>query len=246
MGQAILITGTDTGVGKTVVTGALAGAMRRHKINVGVMKPISSGCLRDENGVLYSPDADFLRLAASAQDPDFMISPICLEPALAPAVAARQTGETISFKGLVPSLLDLRDRHDVLFVEGVGGFMVPLDDETLFSDLAERLALPVLVVARPTLGTINHTLLTLEAVRMRELTVFGFVFCETAASRVDASSATNAAEIERISGAHYYGLLPFDPDVNVEKRVLGGIVESAEEHLDMTRFIARAAKVKKE
>ena len=82
--------------------------------------------------------------------------------------------------------------------------------------------------------------------RMRELTVFGFVFCETAASRVDASSATNAAEIERISGAHYYGLLPFDPDVNVEKRVLGGIVESAEEHLDMTRFIARAAKVKKE
>ena len=239
MGKAILVVGTDTGVGKTVVTGALAGALNRRGVRAGVMKPIASGCLRDANGTLYSPDTEFLRAATGIVEADFTLTQVYLEAPLAPAVAARVSGEAVSLRDIRPALFDLSDRYDVVLVESVGGFMVPIDDETLFSDLAERLELPVLIVARCGLGTINHTLLTIEAVKMRELRTAGFVFCRTSAEPLDLSAETNAAEIQRIAGVHFLGTLPFDPGAGVERCAPGRIVELAEQHLDVEGFIRR-------
>jgi dethiobiotin synthetase len=239
-------------VGKTVVTAALAGALRRRRINAGVMKPVATGCKWTGAGSpgtdafsqasLFSPDTNFLRAATGVTEPDFMLTPVCLEPPLAPAVAARMTATTLSMRQIAIGLLELCERHDVVLVEGVGGFLVPLDDETLLSDVAQRMKMTVLVVARPTLGTINHTLLTVEAVWRRELRIAGVVFCETRSGQRDASTATNADEIARISGVRILGTLPYDPETSVEECRIGRIIDLAEENLDIEGFIRRECK----
>jgi len=238
MAVLILVTGTDTGVGKTVVTAGLAAALRRRDINAGVMKPVASGCLR-EGGYLFSPDTDFLRTVSGVEDPDFMVTPICLEPPLAPSVAARVSGTAVSPRTIKQAFIDVSERHPVVLVEGVGGFLVPIDDETLVADLAERYGMTVLIVARCGLGTINHTLLTIEAVQMRELRIAGVVFNQAAEDETDESVATNASEIERVAGVRMLGTLPFDASVSVEEGTPGRLIELVEEHLDVEGFIRR-------
>ncbi|HUW57600.1 MAG TPA: dethiobiotin synthase [Planctomycetota bacterium] len=238
MSKAILVTGTDTGVGKTVVTAGLAAALRARGIDAGVMKVAATGCTVAD-GYTVSADTQFLRAVTGVTEPDWMLAPICLESPLAPAVAARRTGLPVSWKQIKQGLNDLLERHPVVLAEGVGGFLVPIDEETLLSDVAERLGMTVLIVARPGLGTINHTLLTIEAVQMRGLRVAGVVFCETFEDEEDGSTATNPGEIERIAGVHILGTLPFDPELSVEECRPGRLVESVEEHLDVEGFIRR-------
>lgn len=238
MSTVILVTGTDTGVGKTVVTAGLAAALRSRGMDAGVMKPVASGCTVAD-GVTYSPDTDFLRALTGVAEPDWMITPVCLEPPVAPSVAARQTRGVVSLALIRQSLSDLCERHPVVLVEGVGGFLVPIDDETLLADIAEQLGMTVLIVARPGLGTINHTLLTIEAVQMRELRLAGVVFNHTFEGGEDASSATNPGEIERIAGVRILGTLPFDAELSVEGARPGNLVELVERHLDVEGFIRR-------
>ena len=238
MPKSILVTGTDTGVGKTVVTAGLAAAIRKRGIDAGVMKVAATGCTFAD-GYAVSADTQFLRAVTGVTEPDWMIAPICLEPPVAPAVAARMTGVPIAWGRVREGLNDLLERHPVVLAEGVGGFLVPVDDEMLLADIAGRLGMTVLIVARPGLGTINHTLLTIEAVQMRDLRVAGVVFCETFADEEDVSTATNAGEIERIAGVHILGTLPFDPELSVEECRPGRLVEHVEEHLDVEGFIRR-------
>jgi len=238
MSKVILITGTDTGVGKTVVTAGLVAALRARGIDAGVMKPVASGCTIAD-GVMYSPDTDFLRTVTGVTEPDFMVTPVMLEPPLAPAVASRMTGVPVTVNQIQVGLYNLTERHPVVLVEGVGGFLVPVNDEMLMSDLAEKLCDSVLIVARSGLGTINHTLLTIEAVQMRGLRVAGVVFNHAYADDVDASTDTNPAEIERIAGVHLLGTLPFDPELSVEACSPGALVESVETNLDVEGFIRR-------
>ncbi len=238
MPRAILVTGTDTNVGKTVVTAALAGALRRRGVNAGVMKPIATGCTVAD-GEYYSPDTVFLRKATGVAEPDFMVTPVMLEPPLAPSVAARMVATPFPMNQVRAGIEDLFERHPVVLVEGVGGFLTPLDNETLVCDMAAKLRMTVLVVARPTLGTINHTLLTLEAAWARGLRVAGVVFCETKPDDRDASTDTNAEEISRIAGVRLLGTLSYDPLTSVEECRVGDIVDLAEQHLDVKGFIER-------
>jgi len=239
MSKAILVTGTDTGVGKTVVTAGLVSALRRRGLDAGVMKPVATGCERDENGDFISPDTEFLCAVTGVKDPYFMVTPVCLEPALAPAVAARTSGVTGLVTDVRQGLHDLLERHPVLLVEGVGGFLVPIEGDVLLADLAEEFEMTVLIVARPGLGTINHTLLTVEAVQMRDLRIAGVVFNHTSAEGTDASTATNPQEIERIAGVHMLGTLPFEPELSVENCSPGRLVQLVEEHLDVEGFLRR-------
>ncbi len=238
MPKAILVTGTDTGVGKTVVTAALAGALRRRGVDAGVMKPVATGCTL-ANGEVFSPDTNFLRAASGVTEPDFMITPVTLEPPLAPSVAARMVATPWSVNQVTIGLEDLFERHPVVLIEGVGGFLVPLNGDMLVADLAVKLKANVLIVARPTLGTINHTLLTVEAAWSRGVRVAGVVFCETRAGDRDASTGTNADEISRVAGVHLLGTLPFDPETSVADCRVGRIVDLAEQHLDVEGFIRR-------
>ena len=168
--RGLFITGTDTGVGKTLVAAGLAAWCRRQGVDVGVMKPIATG---GERGI--SPDARLLAHAAAVDDPWSLINPVCYREPLAPAVAARRVHRPVRFPTIVRAFRELSQRHDVLIVEGIGGLLVPLSRRLTVADLIRLLNLPVLVVSRRRLGTLNHTLLTIEHAKRVGLKVVGVV-----------------------------------------------------------------------
>lgn len=172
--KGIFITGTDTGVGKTVVSAVIARLLRQRGIDVGVMKPVTSGC-REVDGRLVSDDAELLCWAAGTDDSDRDTAPYLLRDPLAPSMAAERDGVRIDFHTIKAAHDRLAARHDFVIVEGAGGLMVPLAGGLLMADLAAQLHLPLLVVARPNLGTINHTLLTTYSARQMGLTVKGVI-----------------------------------------------------------------------
>lgn len=204
--RGLFITATDTGVGKTHVACGIAAELRRRGVNVGVMKPVETGC-PVRKGMLAPKDALALQKASGCGDPLDLINPYRLRHPLAPAVAAQLEGASIRMSAIVAASRKLAKRHDVLLVEGAGGIMVPLTGRRLFLDLAADLALPVLIVARPGLGTINHTLLTISALRSRRIAVAGIVLNAATAARQGLAERTNPAVIERLSGAPVLGVL---------------------------------------
>jgi dethiobiotin synthetase len=169
----LFVTGTDTGVGKTVVTTALARGLRSAGIDVGVMKPV-------ETGVPSSgpEDARALVRAAEVTDSLDLVCPIQYAMPAAPqaAAAAERPNEGSDPSRLIAAAYStLSAEHAFMLVEGAGGILVPFDEKTTMADIASTLEIPVLIVARASLGTINHTLLTLEACRARDLQVLGVV-----------------------------------------------------------------------
>jgi dethiobiotin synthetase len=171
--KAIFITGTDTGVGKSIACAAIALLLRRQGHRVGVMKPVTSGCLERDGG-LVSQDAELLCFAAGTPlTAD--CAPYLLRAPLAPSIAASQDGVRIDFQVIRDAYLRIAAESDFVIVEGAGGLMVPLAGGLLMSDLAAHLGLPIAVVARPGLGTINHTLLTTFCARNLGLEVKGVI-----------------------------------------------------------------------
>jgi dethiobiotin synthetase len=204
--RGLFVIGTDTGVGKTEVAAALVAGWRARGLDVGAMKPAQSGV---EDGL--PTDADRLRLAAGGGDPPELVCPYSLRAPLAPAVAARLEGVEIDLGRVLAAAAELSRRHAALVVEGAGGLLVPLTRRETYADLAVALALPVLVVARAGLGTVNHTALTCEALRARGLAIAGVVL-DQATPVADPSVPHNAAEIERLAGVRVLAALPHEPD----------------------------------
>ncbi len=211
--RGLFITATDTGVGKTEVACGLVRGHRARGLDVGAMKPAQSGHVSGEPS-----DADRLRAAAGGGDPPELVCPYSFGPPLAPAVAARLAGETVSLPRILDAARTLAARHAALVVEGAGGLLTPLTDGETFADLAVALGLPVLVVARAGLGTVNHTALTCEALRARHLAVHGVVL-DRASSGGDASEPYNAGDIERLTGARVLAVLPFEPSTALRERL---------------------------
>lgn len=173
MSLGLFVTGTDTGVGKTIVTAALARALRLRGVRVGVMKPVTSGC-SERNGELISDDAELLAWAAGVEYDDDL-APYCLREPIAPVEAAERDGVRIDFERIASCYRRLAAKSDVMLVEGAGGLMVPLHGGLLIADLVRKLELPLLVVARPHLGTINHSVLTCFAAGQMEIEVKGVI-----------------------------------------------------------------------
>lgn len=173
MKRGIFVTGTDTGVGKTIVAATLARLLSMRGVKVGVMKPVTSGC-REENGKLLSDDALLLCQSAGLVCSDDH-APYRLREPIAPAEAAKRDNVRIDFNHIRECYDRLAGLHDFVIVEGAGGLMVPLVGGMLVADLARLLELPLLVVARPNLGTINHTVLTCFAASQMDLPVRGVV-----------------------------------------------------------------------
>jgi dethiobiotin synthetase len=172
--SGIFITGTDTGVGKTFAAAALARLLRDRGVNVGVMKPVTTGCV-ERNGKLVSEDAELLAWGAGLDEVNPDRAPYCLREPLAPSEAAGRDGVRIDFGRIAEAYERLAARHDYVIVEGAGGLMVPLAGGLLIADLVNHLKLPLLVVARPDLGTVNHTVLTCFAARQLGLQVTGVI-----------------------------------------------------------------------
>lgn len=216
MTKGIFITGTDTGVGKTLVAGGIAALLRKSGIDVGVMKPIESGCRR-ENGILIPEDAVFLREMSDCKDELQLINPYALEHPLAPAMAAELEGIEIRLEVIREAYLTLASRHELILVEGAGGILVPLAPHLFMSDLARGLGgLPILLVARASLGTLNHTLLTLYYARREEMEVMGIVMNHTSPKH-GLAEFLNPGGLRRWGEAPYLGHLPFLSNTDKEE-----------------------------
>lgn len=160
--RSLFVTGTDTGVGKTYISVAIASHLSRTR-DVGVMKPLATGSLSDSRQ---------LRAAAGVDDDMDLITPLHFPTPLSPNQASRRP---IDMKPVWAAWKTLRKRHRTMIVEGIGGLLVPIRGTYTVADMIKRLRLPILIVARPTLGTLNHTALTVEAARKRGLKILGVV-----------------------------------------------------------------------
>ena len=207
MMRGFLVTGTDTGVGKTVVTGGIAAALARRGIDVGVMKPFATGARR-VRGRLVSEDARFLRQASGVDDPLERINPICLQPPLAPSMASEVAKKPIRLGDVWTAWRELRARHSAMVVEGVGGLLVPLVTGLTVADLARRLKLPILIVTRPSLGTLNHTALTVHAARSFRLPILGLVINYAQPLRRSLAERLNPAALRKQTGLPILGEIP--------------------------------------
>jgi dethiobiotin synthetase len=209
--RGIFVTGTDTGVGKTIVSATLARLLRMNGINVGVMKPVTSGC-RLESGQLVSDDALLLCQAAGITYSED-VAPYRFREALAPAEAAKVDGIPIDFTLIKAAYERLSASYQYVIVEGAGGLMVPLSGGLLVADLARELGLSLLVVARPGLGTINHTVLTCFAAQQMGLQVAGVII---SGMPINPGRAEQSAphQIGSLCGAPVLGIWPQSNEVD--------------------------------
>lgn len=193
--RGLFITGTDTGVGKTHIACEIVRELRSAGHRVGAFKPACSGASFETAGHPRWDDVEQLRDALGRDVSDDQLCPQRFLAPLAPPVAARQEGQTVDL-GTIERRLDAwRSECDIVIVEGAGGLLCPLTDNQTMADLAAQFGFPLLIVARLGLGTINHTLLTVEVARRRGLPLAGIVFNEPSQLSEDVSSESNAAEV---------------------------------------------------
>ena len=232
---ALFITGTDTGVGKTVVAAAIGQWFHRQGLRVSVLKPCATGCVRRREG-LVSEDAEFLAHFAQARFPLDLICPQCYAEPLAPAVAAERANQPLDWEAINRSIALMSAESDVMIVEGVGGVMVPLDAKHTVLDLAQWLGAPTVVVARPALGTINHTLLTVNALREANVKVAGVVINRYPAENAGIAEETNPRAIEKWGKVSVLCLVP---DESVGGLQLPAGIVAAIDRVDWENWIQR-------
>jgi dethiobiotin synthetase len=204
--NGIFITGTDTDIGKTALSALLLAELRRRKINAAPMKPAQTGC--DDN----VPDLDYsLSMASmkvSAEDYANM-APYTFEPACSPHLAAKMAGTEIELSEIVIAARTLAKDYEFVIAEGAGGAIVPLNRRETMLDLMQALRLPVLIAARPGLGTINHTLLTIRALRSDGLNILGVVFVASKNEESGFIEEDNGNSIEHFGKVPVLGTIPY-------------------------------------
>lgn len=229
MTLSLFITGTDTGVGKTIVTALLALRLQAQGVDVGVMKPFATGC-EWQTGELVNEDAWFLKEVTGVADDLALINPVRFEAPLAPLVAARRLPnyDPAAPPDFMPSVREayqeLQRRHGCVLVEGVGGLLVPVQESLAANggaasalapfftcaDLAHELALPVVVVARRRLGTLNHTALTCQVPLQRPAHFAGLIFCDAQpVADNDIAVQTSVAMLAEMTGLDIWGVVPY-------------------------------------
>lgn len=214
----LFVTGTDTGVGKTLVTALLLRNLLERGIKVSVCKPVETGCLRDDVGHLHAEDGALLQQAAGSGDSPERIVPFRYELPLAPLIAAREENRPLEVSILEQHVLGMAEGSELLLVEGAGGLLVPLAEGYSFADFCERIAAETLLVVGSRLGALNQTLLTLEVIRQRGIRLAGYVLNDVfnipgkTTFYDEAALRTNASALEELAApynAKYLGFLPY-------------------------------------
>lgn len=214
--KGYFISGTDTGVGKTVVTACLLALYHKRRVDLGIMKPMETG-IDPECSSEANSDAKFLLAISGNQDALEEVCPIRLQPPAAPLQAARMTGQTIAIDSILENFRKLQTRHDQILVEGVGGLMVPLKPDYFITDLIRDMDLPLIIVSRLTLGTLNHTLLTLKMAQSTGIKIAGVILNRSDNNPLNDVEKGQANLIHELSGVPVIGECPFINPVSVER-----------------------------
>ncbi|HYD33339.1 MAG TPA: dethiobiotin synthase [Methylophilaceae bacterium] len=211
MKKAYFVTGTDTGVGKTLVTSALLYAYQARGMKTAGMKPVAAGCV-EEGGQLLSEDVAMIMAAGNVTAQFEQHNPYAFAQPIAPHIAAQESGEIMRPRVILNAYNELTTLADVVIVEGVGGFRVPLSQQIDTADLAQMLNVPIILVVGMRLGCINHTLLTVEAIQTRGLELAGWV-----ANKIDPDMAAyeqNLQTLDQFIPAPCFGVLPYFPQAD--------------------------------
>lgn len=213
MRRDFFITSTDTGIGKTLVAAALLRRLREAGFKVAGMKPIAAGAVAGPEGPA-NDDALLLQAESSARHPYALVNPCLFEPAIAPHIAAAESGVAIDTDRIVAAHAALRASADIVIAEGAGGFLVPLDAARSCAELPALLGMEVILVVGLRLGCLNHALLTAEAIAARGLRLAGWVGNGIAADfpRREANIATLAARLS----APCLGIVPWMAEADIE------------------------------
>lgn len=222
--KGIFITATDTEVGKTFVSALLLRALLKQKIKAAYLKPVASGC-KTENGILVSEDLLFMEKFTGVKMKQDLHCPVRYQKPLAPIAAAMLEKKPVNLVKIIKAFDNLKQEYSALIIEGIGGVMVPLRKHYLVLDLIAEFGLPALVVSRPTLGTINHTLLTISVLKNRGIPIAGFLTNGDKEEK-DEAAATNPKIIADLSRVPYLGHIPMynsdkeTPDDFIEKKAV--------------------------
>lgn len=204
--RAYFISGTDTGVGKTLVSAALLHAFGARGLRTVGMKPVAAGC-EWRDGVAYWDDVEQLRAAANVDAESALVNPYRFEAPIAPHIAAAQSGVSIRLEKMTTAFAALRAQADVVIVEGAGGFLMPLNDHQGIADLVDELSLPVILVVGMRLGCINHSLLSALAIQQAGLHLAGWVANRVAPAMVQFDATLEALQ-QRLD-APLLGVIPW-------------------------------------
>ncbi|AIF42929.1 MULTISPECIES: dethiobiotin synthase [Virgibacillus] len=215
--KGLFVTGTDTGIGKTFVGGGIAGALRKQGINVGVFKPMLSGEKRDEP----MSDTAILKKISGDNNSYEQITPFQFNEPLAPYIAAKREGKTISLEAIMDSWNAIKETHEFFIVEGAGGLGVPFGKNYLAADVAKAIGFPLLIIARVDLGTVNHTWLTVQIAKSMGLEIAGIVLNGLEEGNQGIAEETNPDLIEEMTGIPVLAVLPklttFNHEYLIEK-----------------------------
>lgn len=212
--RGVFITATDTGVGKTLVTSALAMCLAQRGIDVGVMKPIETGVAPSAK---THSDGARLQRAARSHDPMTEISPYIFRLPVAPLSAARAEGKTVHMATILRAFHLLCQKHQLMIVEGVGGTYVPITQLLTTTDIIYRMKLSAIVVGQSGLGGINHALLTLHALRQRKIPIMALVLNRTQPLQrkiAHVQEQSTVRLLRLLAGVPVIGPLPYSPSVN--------------------------------
>lgn len=232
MNKGLFITGTDTGIGKTVIAGAIIAAFRSRGINTGAMKPVETGCVTVGKN-LYPSDGAFLKKLAQMEEPLNYITPSCFESPLSPLVASEIEGREVELEKIRYHFRRFTEKYDAIIVEGIGGLLVPIRRNYYVLDLAKELDLPVVVVARASLGTINHTLLTVNYAIREGLSIAGIIMNFSRFPDGSIAESTNPNAIQQLTNIPLIGVFPYLPNLQDED-----LERVAVKHLDLDRLLS--------
>ncbi|MCZ7606001.1 MAG: dethiobiotin synthase [Planctomycetota bacterium] len=232
MRTGIFISGTDTGVGKTIVAAGLVLALKQRGLNVGYMKPVESGC-PVLDGEVVPQDVRFVREVTGIRDDLDLMCPYRLKAAAAPSIASRLEDVHVDIGYIVDQYFQLSLMHEIVVVEGVGGLMVPLNNNDLVTDLVLQLGLEMLVVARPGLGTINHSLLTVNIAKMMGIPLSGLVINGFGREAIGLPERTNPDEIEHFGNVPVLGILPWLKDLDYQACKPGSLLSEFMERVNI-------------
>jgi dethiobiotin synthetase len=234
--KGLFITATDTGVGKTVMSGTIAKILRRAGKNVGVFKPVATGCRSTREG-LVSEDTEFLSCCAESEFSLDDITPITYSTPAAPLACETAEHRLVDLEKIITAYNYICSKTDCVIVEGIGGIRVPITAGLDVLGMAKAFGLPVVIVARPNLGTINHTLLTINAVRNENLPLAGVIINGYDKSKADFAWQSVPAIIAEVGKTPILAVVPFDDRTNIENGIIGDAVLDSVSDIDWVKII---------